>query len=234
MEGGARRGIGWQRRALCAPPLSSADRSPHWVGSERGLERVPLTWNQRCIRSSPRKRGPRSRSTMLLDSRLRGNERNPLYANRSLALARAFIASASRSRAGLAVSSDCRSRRAASDTSSTARLNAASLTLDGFVNPLSLRTNCSADARISSSLAGGSKLNSVRIFRHIDPSCRLSARGDIGDPPGCRTSPDVSTLVDGGECRRNRVRCPQLTERFAWEMMPQQIATIYPFGQSTP
>src|SRR5712691_539120 len=44
----------------------------------RDLEHVPLTWNQRCIRSSPRKRGPRSRSTMLLDSRLRGNERNPL------------------------------------------------------------------------------------------------------------------------------------------------------------
>src|SRR5712691_5299708 len=26
------------------------------------LVRVPLTWNQRCIRSSPRKRGPRSRN----------------------------------------------------------------------------------------------------------------------------------------------------------------------------
>src|SRR5438874_721586 len=48
-----------------------------------------------------------------------------------------------------------------------ARLNAASLARDGFVAPLSLRTNCSADARISSSVAGGSKLASVLIFLHI-------------------------------------------------------------------
>src|SRR5437773_41766 len=40
-------------------------------------------------------------------------------------------------------------------TSSTAASNAASLACDGCVVPLSLRTNCSADARISSTEAGG-------------------------------------------------------------------------------
>src|SRR4030088_1602870 len=94
----------------------------------------------------------------------------PSYAKRSRARARAFIASSSRLRGGLPVSSASRSRRAASATSSTARLNAGSLAFDGSLYPLSLRTNCSADARISSSVAGGSKLKSVRMFRHIDCS----------------------------------------------------------------
>src|ERR1700730_8097982 len=91
------------------------------------------------------------------------------YANRSFALVRAFAASSSRFFAGLAVSSASRRRWAAPVTSSTARANAASLARDGCVNPLSLRTNCSADARTSSSVAGGSKLKSVRIFRHMVP-----------------------------------------------------------------
>ena len=91
--------------------------------------------------------------------------------NRSRDRARAFSASTSRSRGGLVVASDRSSRRAASDTSSTASLNASSFALDGMLKPLSLRTNCSADARISSSVAGGSKLNSVRILRHIERSC---------------------------------------------------------------
>jgi hypothetical protein len=37
-------------------------------------------------------------------------------------------------------------------------VKAASLAWDGLLKPLSLRTNCSAAARISSSVAGGSKL----------------------------------------------------------------------------
>jgi len=35
------------------------------------------------------------------------------------------------------------------------------------MKPLNLRTNCSDAARISSSVAGGSKLNSVLMLRHI-------------------------------------------------------------------
>src|SRR3954463_15435113 len=56
---------------------------------------------------------------------------------------------------------------AASVTSLMARLNASSLARDGFVVPLNLRTNCKAEARISSSVAGGSKLASVLMFRHM-------------------------------------------------------------------
>ncbi len=47
------------------------------------------------------------------------------------------------------------------------RLNASSFTFDGLLKPLSLRTNCSAEARISVSVAGGSKLNSVLMLRHM-------------------------------------------------------------------
>jgi hypothetical protein len=41
------------------------------------------------------------------------------------------------------------------------------LACDGELNPESLRTNCSAEAWISACVAGGSKLNSVLMFRHI-------------------------------------------------------------------
>jgi hypothetical protein len=51
--------------------------------------------------------------------------------------------------------------------SSTAALNAASFAEEGLVNPLILRTNCSEAARISSSVAGGSKLKSGLMFLHI-------------------------------------------------------------------
>ena len=47
---------------------------------------------------------------------------------------------------------------AASVTLSTAALNATSFAFEGALNPLSLRTNCNAEARISSPVAGGSKL----------------------------------------------------------------------------
>ena len=55
---------------------------------------------------------------------------------------------------------------AARVTWSTARKNAASFVMDGLVEPLTLRTNCSAAAWISSSVAGGSKLCSVLMLRH--------------------------------------------------------------------
>src|SRR6185503_11387509 len=87
--------------------------------------------------------------------------------NRRADLARAFDASTSRSRGGAFVTSAFSSPRAAWVTSSIARLNAASLARDGRVKPLSFRTNCSEDARISSSVAGGVKLCRVLIFRHI-------------------------------------------------------------------
>src|SRR5882672_6938234 len=93
----------------------------------------------------------------------------------------------SRSRDGECVCSEVNNFRAASETSATARLNAASLACDGLLKPESLRTNCSAEAWISSSLAGGSKLNSVLMLRHIivlpcPPRCwfRSGSRRTIG------------------------------------------------------
>ena len=65
---------------------------------------------------------------------------------------------------------------AAAATSSMARSNAAWLPLEGALKPLSLRTNCKEAARISVSVAGGSKLKSVRIFRHI----RVSRQQIVG------------------------------------------------------
>src|SRR6266700_2319513 len=90
------------------------------------------------------------------------------YANRARDRSFAFVASSSRLRGGRAVASEVNNLRAAFDTSSTARSNAASLAFEGSVKPLSLRTNCSAEERISSSVAGGSKLNKVRMLRHIE------------------------------------------------------------------
>src|SRR5437868_14922821 len=46
-------------------------------------------------------------------------------------------------------------------------MKAGSLTLEGRVKPLSFLTNWRADARISSSVAGGAKLCSVLMFRHM-------------------------------------------------------------------
>jgi hypothetical protein len=57
--------------------------------------------------------------------------------------------------------------RAAAATSSTARLNASSFVFDGLVKPLIFRTNCSEAARTSSSVTGGSKLNSGLMLRHM-------------------------------------------------------------------
>src|SRR6266436_3972985 len=89
------------------------------------------------------------------------------YPNRKRERSFAFSASTARSRVGAWVCSDVRRRCAASETSVTARSNAASLACDGLLKPDSLRTNCSAEAWISSSVAGGSKLNSVLMLRHM-------------------------------------------------------------------
>src|SRR5262249_58139450 len=83
------------------------------------------------------------------------------------ARSRGFAASTSRSRGGALVTRASSNSCAACATCSTARLKAAWFALEGRVNPLSFRTNCRAEARISSSVAGGSKLCSVLMFRHM-------------------------------------------------------------------
>ena len=87
----------------------------------------------------------------------------------------AFNASVSRFRGGALVTSDSRRWCATWATSSTARLNASSFARDGFVNPESLRTNWSDDARISSFVAGGEKLCRVLMARHMKPINRRPA-----------------------------------------------------------
>src|ERR1700730_11605715 len=89
------------------------------------------------------------------------------YPNLSRERSLAFSASISRSRAGACVCSDARRRRAEAVTSATARSNASALACDGLLKPESFRTNCSAEAWISSSVAGGSKMNTVLMLRHI-------------------------------------------------------------------
>jgi hypothetical protein len=55
---------------------------------------------------------------------------------------------------------------AAAEISSTARSNATWLIFEGALKPLSFRTNCNEALRISSGVAGGSKLNRVLMFLH--------------------------------------------------------------------
>src|SRR5687767_13884930 len=85
------------------------------------------------------------------------------------------------------------SRCADAVTSSTARLKAASLAREGRVVPLSFRTNWSADARISSSVAGGSKFASVLMLRHMVGLPFVDARSRYGAPSGS------SNCVVGGK-----------------------------------
>jgi hypothetical protein len=96
--------------------------------------------------------------------------------NRAADLARARAASASRSRGSAAVTRASTRTRAVAATSSTARSKAALLALDGVLKPLSFLTNWSDAARISSSDAGGWKLNSVLMFLHISWSPPVGRR----------------------------------------------------------
>jgi len=87
--------------------------------------------------------------------------------NRSADRSFAAAATSSRLRGAALVDNESISLRATAAVSLMARSNAASFAFEGALNPLSLRTNCSDAARISSSVAGGSKLKSVLMFRHI-------------------------------------------------------------------
>src|SRR5256712_344582 len=86
---------------------------------------------------------------------------------RFAARSRALRVSSSRFLGGALIVSESISRRAIVVTSATALLNAASFACEGCVVPLSLRTNCNAEARISSSVAGGAKFASVLMFLHM-------------------------------------------------------------------
>src|SRR5437899_12860328 len=87
--------------------------------------------------------------------------------NLSAARAFAFRASSSRFFGDALLWSECRRRVETPAISSTAARKAPSFAFDGWLKPLIFLTNCSDAARISSSVAGGSKLNKGRMFLHI-------------------------------------------------------------------
>src|SRR4051795_1219466 len=94
------------------------------------------------------------------------------------------MASTSRSFGGAVVTRASSNRVEAAATAATARSNASALTREGFVAPLILRTYWSAAAAISSSVAGGSKLESGRMFLHM--ACSLRAAGRFRNGPAQR------------------------------------------------
>ena len=106
----------------------------------------------------------RASMTALADRRVYARARPEALGGAGLRLGRFFLAVA-RLRGRRSASRPAAARRR--KTSSTARLNAASLAFDGAVKPDSLRTNCSDAARTSSSVAGGAKLNSVLMLLHM-------------------------------------------------------------------
>src|SRR6266705_2000917 len=130
-----------------------------------------LSWRQRDHRDRPR--GYLSRL------RMRPFQELP---NLSRARARARAASISRFRGPASVTSESNRFRAAAVISLTARSNAASLARDGFAKPESFLTNWSEASRISSSVAGGSKLNSVLMFRHMALSPGLEEESEMWQP----------------------------------------------------
>jgi hypothetical protein len=94
--------------------------------------------------------------------------------------------------------------RAAAVTSSTACSNAASFALEGLLKPLSFLTNCKAEARISASVAGGSKLNSVLMFLHIFTSIESGYWNVEPTPRG--PCPILRLMYRGSPIGQNRCR----------------------------
>src|SRR5258706_3669704 len=113
--------------------------------------------------------------------------------------ARARAASTSRSRGLAVVTREPINTRAAAATSSTARSKATSFALDGTLNPLSFLTNCSEASRISSSVAGGSKLNKVLMFRHTGVSTsQVAGEATPRSPADCELRSTVDQNASGG------------------------------------
>ena len=84
--------------------------------------------------------------------------------------------------AARSVTSPSSSRRVTSAISSTARSKTSWLACDGLVEPEILRTYWSDEAWISSSVAGGSKLWSVLMLRHMAAGVmRRRGRGRLGE-----------------------------------------------------
>lgn len=106
------------------------------------------------------------------------------YAKRFAARSFARAATVSRSRGAAVVDNDAIKLIAEFAISSTARLKGSSFAWEGRVKPEILRTNCSDASRTSVSEAGGSKLNSGRMLRHIAVACARPAGDSFERPYG--------------------------------------------------
>src|SRR3954463_16082669 len=78
----------------------------------------------------------------------------------------------------------------------TARSKASALAWDGFVKPLTLRTNCSAASRTSSSVGGGAKFWGGRRLRHMHPGKRPTT----GARPRTSGHPPAALLLQLPTC----------------------------------
>src|SRR5262249_41668058 len=154
-------------------PEYAAAHRPRLAAARPGAARLQRTRRDRLRRRlSRRGRPPRSARAArrreavawIGASRPRSRENHRSAPQRSAARARALAASASRFLGAAVDSRPASSAAEISAIASIAALNAASLAFDGLLKPLILRTNWSDAAWISSSVTGGSKLNSVRMF----------------------------------------------------------------------
>jgi len=89
-----------------------------------------------------------------------------IYLYLLVARARRLAASTRRSLGGAFVSSALSRSLEIAAMASTAARNACSLALEGLLKPLILRTYCKEASRISSCVAGGSKLKRDLMLRH--------------------------------------------------------------------
>src|SRR4051812_5536038 len=188
--------------ALASVPPNQAERPRSWSVRDRVLRAMVSSWGWGVVRPSL------PPSPVLMPVVCNGS-RGDQVPYRSAARCRAFTASTSRSLGGAVVTSESSSRVEAAATSATARSKASALARDGFVAPLILRTYCRAAARISSSVAAGSKFESGRMFRHMTGSVGArAASGQRTAPAGrsCRGRegpagpPRVCEWRAGGPC----------------------------------
>ena len=125
----------------------------------------------------------------------------PAWPKRFSARARARAASTSRSRGGAVVTSAASRRFVAAATSSTARAKAISFAFDGFADPLTLRTYCSAAALTSSS--GRRRLEVVEC---LDVPAHEATLAAVDPPLTRRDELELPACVRRAAARRTTVK----------------------------
>src|SRR5690349_6945992 len=88
----------------------------------------------------------------------------------------------------------------------TARSNASWLAAEGLVVPLTLRTNCSAASCTSREVAGGSKLFSGRMLRHMGDPPRRAGPRPFEASSGFLPDPGLGRVRE--ELREQRLHAP--------------------------